>query len=313
MPIDGKASRKLSMVRPIDEKRIQDSTTFIDRDPNSDEKWYLHSILTQCFLPYQDPKQSKWVKTNGDYGVVIQSGVLPDKTSTDGYAEAGIPYGAKPRLITCYLHTYAVKNNTKVIPVERSISGFMKTLGFKVTGGKNGTIKQFQNQSIRLASCKWTIWGNRQEGDTVSVYNAETFKRFDLWLSPSKTEANTWPKEIELTSDFYDSLKEHAIPFDYRALKLLRANPRAQDIYVWLTQRLHRIPKYKPLELKTQQLHELFGGGYKELRKFSPKFDECLKFALMAYPEACVEKTSNHSYIFKSSPPPIKKLSICMN
>lgn len=300
---------KRTTIRPIDEKRISSCVDIEMADPSADEKWFLHSILTQCFLPYQDPKQNQWIRQNGHYGVAIQSGIVPDESSEQGHREVGIPYGAKPRLITCYLHTYAVKNNTKIIPIEKSMSGFMKALGFKVTGGANGTIRQFQSQSLRLAACKWTIWGPKTIDGEITVNNAEAFRKFDLWTNNTGEGISSWPTEIELTDEFYQSLKEHAIPFDYRALKTLRANPRAQDIYIWLTQRLHRIPRYRPLELDRKQLHQLFGGGSKDVNKFSAKFDECLKFALLAYPEANVDVGTKGTYIFKSSPPPIKKIT----
>jgi len=32
-------------------------------------------------------------------------------------------------------------------------------------------------------------------------------------------------------------LKDHAVPFDFRALKAIQNKPRAQDIYLWMTQR----------------------------------------------------------------------------
>ena len=51
-----------------------------------------------------------------------------------------------------------------------------------------------------------------------------------------------------LTDEYFYSLKDHAIPFDFRALKApFKNKPRAQDIYLWMTQRLCRIDERKPL------------------------------------------------------------------
>jgi hypothetical protein len=66
--------------------------------------------------------------------------------------------------------------------------------------------------------------------------------------------------EIVLTTDYYNSLKDHAVPFDFRALKAIQQKPRAQDIYLWMTQRLCRLDAMKPLLLRWQELYEMFGG-----------------------------------------------------
>jgi hypothetical protein len=41
--------------------------------------------------------------------------------------------------------------------------------------------------------------------------------------------------EIVLTDDYYYSLKDHAVPFDFRAQRYSKRKPRAQDIYLWMT------------------------------------------------------------------------------
>ena len=298
------------IIRPIDEKRIDQSVSMHDTDLTDDDRWYLHSILTQCFMPYRNPKMNRWVKQNGHYGIAIQSGLLPDATKEEGVIEAGIPYGAKPRLINSYVQTYAVKHRTPIIPIANSMSGFMKTLGFKVTGGAKGSIRGFQEQCTRLSTSKWSIWGPSSKGEGISLQNSEPFKRIELWYPTDPEQKTLWPSELELTTDFFESLINHAIPYDYRALKILRSNARAQDIYLWLTQRLYRIPKTKPLYLSYDNLYDMFGGGIKEKRKFAEKFDEALNIALLAYQDARVEKRDKTGFIFKSSTPPIPKIQV---
>lgn len=298
------------VLRPIDEKRIDQAVTLHESDLSDDDRWYLHSILTQCFMPYRDPKKNQWVKRNGHYGIAIQSGILPDLENNEGFQEVGIPFGAKPRLINSYVQTYAVKHQTPVIPIANSMSGFMKTLGFKVTGGANGSIRGFQEQCTRLSTSKWTIWGPKAKGKEqgISLENAEPFKRIDLWYPSDPEQKTLWPSELELTSDFFESLVNHAIPYDYRALKILRSNARAQDIYLWLTQRLYRIPRTRPLYLSYNELFDMFGGGITEKRKFPDKFEEALQIALLAYQDARVEKKDKFGFIFKASNPPIPKV-----
>ena len=87
---------------------------------------------------------------------------------------------------------------------------------------------------------------------------------------PSPEQATLWPSEIQLTDKYYLSLKDHAVPFDFRALRAIQNKPRAQDIYLWMTQRLCRIETGKPLLIRWQELHEMFGGQtpLKELAQF---------------------------------------------
>jgi hypothetical protein len=66
-------------------------------------------------------------------------------------------------------------------------------------------------------------------------------KQFDVWFAPHPKQGTLWPSEIVLTDDYYYSLKDHAVPFDFRALKAIQNNPRSQDIYLWMTQRLCRV------------------------------------------------------------------------
>jgi Plasmid encoded RepA protein len=99
-----------------------------------------------------------------------------------------------------------------------------------------------------------------------------------------------------LTDDYYYSLKDHAIPFDFRALKAIQAKPRAQDIYLWMTQRLCRIDKRKPLLLRWHELHEMF-GGQSSPKRFKQSFPEDLRVAHLTLQRHFVIDTSaSHFY-----------------
>ena len=42
--------------RPVDKKRMQSLFERTEAPLESSNIWYIHTVLTQCFLPYQDPK-----------------------------------------------------------------------------------------------------------------------------------------------------------------------------------------------------------------------------------------------------------------
>src|SRR5262245_52945727 len=60
--------------------------------------WYIHTVLTQCFLPYQDPKADTWERRNGDFSIALVAGHLRDPLSDMLVRRLGLPYGPKPRL-----------------------------------------------------------------------------------------------------------------------------------------------------------------------------------------------------------------------
>src|SRR5207302_1385504 len=156
--------------------------------------WYIHTVLTQCFLPYKDPKTDRWRRQNGTFSISLIAGDIKDPTTPEGMRVAGLPFGAKPRLFQSYLCTQAIKQQSPVIAVERS-----------------------------------------------------------------------------MTATYYYSLKDHAVPYDFRALRAIQNKPKAQDMYLWMTQRLCRIPSNKPVRLRWQDLYDMF-GGQSTLKEFKRKF-----------------------------------------
>lgn len=300
----------LKGMRPIDRKRLDGLQNLMEADPFASDTWYIHSVLAQCFLPYRDQKEELfWTRKNGNVTLDIAAGRVE---SPDGDMKVlGLPYGAKPRLFLSKIQTDAIRNQSPTIPVDTSMTGMLKELGFKITGGKKGTIASFKEQTSRLAACRFRIIHNQHsEAGTLSRnVNADLFKAFDLWFPTHPEQQTLWPTEIVLTDDFYENLREHAIPYDFRGLRHIQNNARAIDIYLWMTQRLHRIPKNKPLFLNLNILYEMFGGGIKSKKNFPVHFKKALLAAHTAYPAAQIEECKG-GYAFKASPPPVPKTKV---
>lgn len=298
-------------LRPVDQKRLDAMWERNTSDPKGEDVWYIHTVLAQCFLPYRNPKEDRWRRTNGDYSISLIAGDVKDPTSPEGARVVGLPYGAKPRLFKSYVCTQAIRHQSPVIPVERSMTAMMEELGITPSGGAKGNIKPFKEQITRFAACKFTIIGPGPKGTPRHV-NAEPFRHFDVWFPPHPDQGTLWPSEITLTDDYYYSLRDHAIPYDFRAIKPIQNKPRALDIYLWMTQRLCRIDERKPLFMTWQMLHEMFGGK-STMKEFKRKFPGDLQAAWSSYHEARVEEDLNgEGYLFKPSPPPIPKTKIAV-
>jgi hypothetical protein len=295
-------------LRPVDRKRIDRLQERTENPLTHDKISYVHTIFAQCFLPYKDPKTTHWKRKNGKYSIILTAGVLDDPSDPTELIPLGLPYGAKPRLFQSYICTKAIKHQSRVIPVERSMTAMIHELGFDARGGKRGSIQSFKEQINRFARCRFDIVVLDSEASTQTYIKAEPIESFKVWFAQNPDQHSFWPSEIVLTDQFYQSLKEHAVPHDFRALAAIQNKPRAIDTYLWLTQRLCRIPHNKPLLMRYPELHEMF-GGQSTMKEFKRKFPADLRAARMSYPEARIEE-HKEGYLFRASPPPVPKTQI---
>jgi hypothetical protein len=295
-------------LRPVDRKRLDRLQERTENPLTSDAIAYVHTILAQCFLPYKDPKTTYWQRKNGKYSILLAAGALLDPDTPTTPIPLGLPYGAKPRLFQSYVCTKAIKHQSRVIPVQRSMTAMIHELGFDVRGGKRGSINSFKKQINRFARCQFDIVVTDNVASTQTYIKAEPIESFKVWFAQNPDQHSFWPSEIVLTEPFYLSLKEHAIPYDFRALRAIQNKPRALDIYLWMTQRLYRIPVNKPLLMHWTELYEMFGGQCPR-KVFKQVFPKDLMAARLAYPDARVE-AHREGYLFRASPTPVPKTQI---
>jgi hypothetical protein len=295
-------------LRPVDRKRLDRLQERTENPLTHDSIGYVHTILTQCFLPYKDPKATHWKRKNGKYSIILTAGFLDDPAEDGDIIPLGLPFGAKPRLFQSYVCTKAIKHQSRVIPVERSMTAMIHELGFDARGGKRGSINSFKEQINRFARCRFDIVILDGEASTQTYIKAEPIESFKVWFAQNPDQHSFWPSEIVLTDQFYQSLKEHAVPHDFRALAAIQNKPRAIDIYLWMTQRQCRIPHHKPLLMRWKDLHEMF-GGQSPRKAFKRDFPADLLAARTCYPDARIEEHPE-GYLFKRSLPPIPKTQI---
>ena len=81
-----------------------------------------------------------------------------------------------------------------------------------------------------------------------------------------------WPGSLELSPHFYETLRQHAVPLDYRALSALKHSALALDISTWLTHRHYRIREVNGVCLSWENLRDQFGQEYSEIRDFKLEF-----------------------------------------
>jgi hypothetical protein len=145
-------------------------------------------------------------------------------------------------------------------------------------------------------------------GDHATTLNpAPLISRFDVWFPADAHQQVLWPSEVTLSGDFFDSLKNHALPLDPRSVRALQHSARALDIYTWLTHRLPRVKERGGVKVSWAALHAQFGPDVSDKRTFRRQFTKAMRQALAVYPGARVESVEGGLRLRKSAPA-IRKL-----
>jgi hypothetical protein len=287
---------------PVQAKRFNGLVSVLQKGGEIEDAAFLHSLLCQTFLPYKDPGNDvrEYLKIQGNAHLLLKAGELFNP-KTKSFESIPLPFGSKARLVLAYINTIAIRTQNPVIPIEDSLTAFVKKLGLD-TGGK--TILSVKDQINRLSASTIRI-GYVTEGDAGITSKLDIIDSAELWLGKDEKQRVMWPGMIKLSEKFHNSLMEHAIPLDERVLASLANNAMALDIYVWLAQRLHRVSVSKPQAISWKALEDQFGGTYSSPRKFRQNFRERLKLVMKFYQDAKIEET-DRGLKLKNSPPPIQ-------
>lgn len=270
-----------------------------------DEISYQHSVLCQTSLPYRHTEARRWEKRNGRVMLEIEAGRAyhPDK---EQFFDLPLPFGPKARLILIHLNSEAVRTQSKVIEVEDSLTAFVRHLqsGREPNGDE---IRKFKDQLSSLSAASIRM-ATAIEGRALQV-NTNIVHKFDLWFPKDQKQRILWPSTVELGADYFDTLINHAIPLDQRAVCALSHSSMALDVYQWLAQRLWRIHPKSDALVTWVNLQQQFGADYKRIRKFREIFLGALRDVLTQYPTAAVVP-SGEGLILKASPPPIRRTKL---
>ena len=186
---------------------------------------------------------------------------------TGEFVKLGLPYGEKPRLVLIYLASEAIRTNSPVVDVEESMTAFARSLGIETNGNH---LKGLKHQLARLAAATVRI-GIVEEGRAIQV-QTPFVTAFDLWFPKQADQRVLWPSTLRLSHEYFESLEQHAVPLDHRAVTALASSSMALDAYAWLAQRLHRVPANKPQFVGWASLYEQFGQGFNRVRDFRRQF-----------------------------------------
>jgi hypothetical protein len=288
---------------PMKLSRFETSMEIWKEPGQIDNAIFQHSVFCQSYFPYRKlPDEVRiWRQSQGNVSLNVQT-LDQEHPKTGEMIHFGVPFGTKARLITAYLNTQAIKTSSPVIDVESSMTSFIQAIGL-ATKGKN--FIEVKDQLARIASSVISL--NFKEADRVLTTRFLFVKTYDLWFPKDERQRVLWMPTIQLTDDYFNELAKHAVPLDERALGALKNNAMALDIYSWLAQRLHRVPRGKPQFITWVSLKEQFGMGYERMDKFKAVFRTTLAIVHTQYMGAKIREESNKGYWLENSPSPIEK------
>ena len=319
-----RAAAKAAGPTPI-QRRLIEAASY-DPDQDAQTILYQHSVFCQTSLPYRDPGSDArtWERSNGDVQLKVLAGeaMHPD---LGRFVPVGLPFGPKCRLVLMHINQLAVFSPSPVIEIENSLSAFVrKTLQLDPKGRNIRTVK---DQLSRLSASSIRL-GIVKDGHALTI-NSQIVSAFDVWFPKDDRQRILWPSTIQLSQEYFQSLKAHAVPLDETHIAALSHSALALDVYTWLAQRLHRIPAGKPARISWAALHGQFGQGYnpEHMTKFRQKFRVALKEVLTVYRGARIEDDDTgqprvyrqggraifrerpaRGLLLYNSPPPVRKL-----
>lgn len=282
------------------QRQLIDASADILADP-PDRLGFLHSAQCQIGIPYRNPGEgvTEWDRNQGNASLRIEAGSALDP-KTGKFVKLGLPFGEKPRLVLIHLATEAVKTGKPVIDVEDSMTAFARSLGLETNGQQ---LRMLKDQLARLAATTIRM-GVVEEGGRAIQVNTQFVSAFDLWFPKEENQRVLWPSTVRLSDEYFQSLGRHAVPLDHRAVGALSSSSMALDVYVWLAQRLHRVPPGKPQFIAWTSLHEQFGQGYARVRDFRRTFLQTLRQVVAVYPTARLSG-DDRGLTLEHSPPPV--------
>jgi|TARA_B100000519_G_C14260878_1_gene447885 hypothetical protein len=294
---------------------------------------FLHRGFCSVGLPLRNPikntnagsKSPIWSKSDGDFTLSITGSDFHMDENQQEF-RSGIPYGPKARLIAMYIadQIHDPRRSLDDRSVEfGGITQWLTNAGVGVTGGKRGSITATKEQLVRFLFARFTMIMRAKRGSLFgdddeeniwfqgeNLIEAGVFHQCDLKSFMAGEYAKiSWPSHVHLTDNTYNRFRKHSVPISATRLKTISNNASAMDIFCWLSYRLPKIPKGENVLVRWSDLLKQFGDSSQE-SVFRRRYDQALKAAALAYPEAKFDVTAEGLVLHHSDPAVARKVLV---
>ena len=269
---------------------------------------YLHSALCAMSLPARRPKDemAPIIRQDGRYTLAITPKPLLRRVGGEMVMTSlGVPFGSYPRVILIYIMSEAVRTGSRDIYLGGSFAEWLRRLGYEnATHGSRGTASLLKGQLDRLLACEWMIrWDDNASDD--AAFAIKEVKLANEY-SGIRGKDGAFIREIRLADGFFSHLRDHAVPLNEAAIRELRNNPTALDLYTYLAYRLQRVSGDRPSTLSWAQLATHLGSAAESPRKFRQTIRQSWDLVSGVYPNARVDLSGPVIKMW-ASPPPVEK------
>lgn len=289
------------MRRRMRELNLIEAASSVLGEISPEDLAFQHSGLCQTFLPHVRPASNDliWQRSAGRFHLMVSPGVIRDAS---GQAKrVGVPFGPRARLIMIFLQSEGVKSRT--VSMGKTMSAWIRSLNLPVTGGPRGTMQSVQDQALRIARCEFTMQWDAATKDGVqqTIIKDQRLVSGMMWQGSDNDHAGSWSSEVELSREFHEALREHAVPLPKDAIAFLQNNSLGLDLYALFAYRLPRLQR--PLLLTWKMLATQTGSEAVRPSHLSQRCKKELPDVLAVYPHADVRHHRNGLMLHPSRPP----------
>jgi Plasmid encoded RepA protein len=288
-------------LKPTETPLIHKAAILSDVAPENPQ--FLHALLCQLGLPRKKIAERVFERTSGRASMLIEAGNWYNGKTGEPQP---LPYGTRPRLVLIHTCSEAVRTQSPIVDIARSVRAFLARLRIDPGGTSMGN---FRRQMIAL-SCSRLQLGYVGDGGKVGQIDSKLLSRFEAWLPDEDGQRGFWPGELELSQPFFESLMSHAVPLDGEAIGKLQHSSFALDVYSWLAHRLCRVNSNAGLVLSWDVLKGQFGQELSETKEFRKEFLKALTKAHEVYRDARLEVVRGGLRLLPSPPPCRKERSV---
>ena len=271
---------------------------------------YQHTVLCQTSLPYRRTAERVLERRNGYTMLRVEAGTAYSERE-DAWVE--LAPTLRPKSSAC-AHSPEYGSDRHPVQCHRCRrqhvglfqSGLSPRRGeSRELNGREIRAMKEQVSALAAAEMRFAAGGRVQKQGRAAVIS-----EFDLWFPKASNQRILWPSTVTLSLDYYQSLVNHAVPLDPRAVAALSHSAMGLDIYAWLSQRLCRIHPQTEAFVPWVSLQGQFGTNYRSIRKFRQVFLKTLRDVLTQYPQAQLRPNSKGLHL-RQSPPPISRKELC--
>ena len=222
--------------------QVNQLVTASEADP---DLGFMARTMALCSLPRSNPgNRLQYKRVNGPFTLYMIAG-----------GGKKLPFGNLARLVLAWVSTEAVRTQSPVLSLGKSLSDFMRALGVYDSSGRTQT--RLRNQMKRLFGCTVSLIYEADHRETTAT--TQIAERTDFWWNPKHpNEPVLWDSKIELSEPFFNEIISHPVPLNMNTLTALKRSSLGLDLYLWLVYRTFMLRA--PQRLTWRQVYRQFGA-----------------------------------------------------